>query len=130
MYDAKDENLMRLIKKIKENPQSFIFIVGAGMSQPSGLPNWTKLAKDMINYYEHVMQNVDESTKIKCEELRTLNNLWDVFSELKRSLSPNDYNKYIKENLSDKGRTIPYNYKLIWQLDVCEIGRASCRERV
>lgn len=121
MYDAKDEHLMRLIKKIKENPQSFIFIVGAGMSQPSGLPSWKDLAEGMINYYERVMQNVDESTKIKVEQLRNLDNLWDVFSELKRSLTPNDYNKYIKEKLSDKGRTIPYNYKLIWELDVCGV---------
>lgn len=51
----------------------------------------------------------------------SLDNLWDVFSELKRSLTPNDYNKYIKEKLSDKGRTIPYNYKLIWELDVCGV---------
>lgn len=86
MYDAKDEHLMRLIKKIKENPQSFIFIVGAGMSQPSGLPSWKDLAEGMINYYERVMQNVDESTKIKVEQLRNLDNLRDVFFEIKTFL--------------------------------------------
>ncbi len=42
------------------------------MSQPSGLPSWKDLAEGMINYYERVMQNVDESTKIKVEQLRNL----------------------------------------------------------
>lgn len=121
MYDAKDENLLRLTKKIKEDPQSFIFIVGAGMSQPSGMPSWAELAEGMINYYEHLLQNIDDSVKTKAEQLRELDDLWDVFSELKCSLPPNEYSKYIKEQLSDKKRVIPTNYKLIWKLDVCGV---------
>lgn len=121
MYDAKDENLMRLIKKIKEDPQSFIFIVGAGMSQPSGLPSWNELTEGMINYYEHLMQNVDDSAVLIADQLRKVDSLWDVFSELKRYLPQSDYNKYIKERLTDKGRAIPHNYKLIWELDVCGV---------
>lgn len=72
MYDTKDENLLRLTKKIKEDPQSFIFIVGAGMSQPSGMPSWTELATGMINYYEHLLQHIDDSVKGKAEQLRKL----------------------------------------------------------
>lgn len=121
MYSAKDENLLRLIKKIKENPQSFIFIVGAGMSQPAGLPSWSELAEGMINYYERLFQNDEDSTHKKAEQLRESNNLWEVFSELKRDLPSNEYNKYISEQLSDKGHQIPLNYKLIWQLDVCGV---------
>lgn len=121
MYDKKDENLLRLTKKIKENPQSFIFIVGAGMSQPSGMPSWAELAEGMINYYEHLLQNIDDSVKVKAEQLRKLDNLWDVFSELKCGLPQNEYSKYIKEQLSDKKCIIPANYKLIWKLDVCGV---------
>lgn len=121
MYDTKDENLLRLTKKIKEDPQSFIFIVGAGMSQPSGMPSWTELATGMINYYEHLLQHIDDSVKGKAEQLRKLDNLWDIFSELKCSLPSNEYNKYIKEQLTDKKRVIPTNYKLIWELDVCGV---------
>lgn len=121
MYDVKDENLLRLIRKIKENPQSFIFIVGAGMSQPSGMLSWKELAEGMIDYYEHLLSNFDTTAKTKAEQLREIDNLWDVFSELKSCLPQNEYNKYIKEQLSDKGREIPLNYKLIWKLDVCGV---------
>lgn len=121
MYNSKDENLMHLTKKIKENPQSFIFIVGAGMSRPSGMPSWKELADGMINYYEQQLLDVDNSVKDRVEQLRKSDNLWDVFSELKRNLPQNEYSKYIKEKLSDKNRIIPDNYKLIWQLDVCGV---------
>lgn len=121
MYDAKDENLLRLTKKIKEDPQSFIFIVGAGMSQPSGMPSWAELAEGMINYYEHLFQSIDDGVKDEAERLRKLDDLWDVFSQLKRNLPSNEYSKYIKEQLSDKNRVIPTNYKLIWELDVCGV---------
>ena len=121
MYNSKDENLLHLTKKIKENPQSFIFIVGAGMSQPSGMPSWKELANGMINYYEQQLLDGDNNVKDKAEQLRKIDNLWDVFSELKRNLPQNGYNKYIKEKLSDKDRIIPSNYKLIWKLDVCGV---------
>ena len=46
MYHTEDENLLRLAKKLKENPQSFICILGAGMSIPAGLPSWNGLLED------------------------------------------------------------------------------------
>ena len=121
MYNSKDENLMHLTKKIKENPQSFIFIIGAGMSRPSGLPSWQELADGLIAYYEQRMLNVDDDAEAKVEQLKKLNNLWEVFSELQRTLPQNEYCKYIKEQLSDKNRTIPVSYKLLWQLDICGV---------
>ncbi len=116
MYNTKDENLMRLMRKIRENPHSFIFIVGAGMSKSSGMPSWEDLARDMINYYEQLFQNTEDDVKAKVEQLKIMDNFWDVFSELKRCLPTTEYNKYIMEQLSDRGRRIPVNYKYIWKL--------------
>lgn len=121
MYNAKDENLICLMKKIRENPHSFVFIVGAGMSQPSGMPSWQGLADGMIKYYEQLFQNTEDDVKGKVEQLKSIDNFWDIFSELKHCLPPNEYKKYIMEQLSDKGREIPENYKYIWKLDVCGV---------
>lgn len=121
MYNTKDENLMRLMRKIRENPHSFIFIVGAGMSKSSGMPSWEDLARGMINYYEQLFQNTEDDVKAKVEQLKIMDNFWDVFSELKRCLPTTEYNKYIMEQLSDRGRRIPVNYKYIWKLDVCGV---------
>lgn len=121
MYNSRDEKLIRLTRKIKENPQSFVFILGAGMSRPSGMPSWDELAKGMIDYYEQLFQDVDEGAKSKAEYLRNMNDNWKVFSELKRYLPINEYKRYIADKLSDKGREIPSNYKLIWSLDICGV---------
>ena len=89
MYNTKDENLMRLMRKIRENPHSFIFIVGAGMSKSSGMPSWEDLARGMINYYEQLFQNTEDDVKAKVEQLKIMDNFWDVFSEFK-TLSTNN----------------------------------------
>lgn len=121
MYNTNDKNLLRLTKKIKENPQSFLFVLGAGMSRPSGMPLWSELAQGMIDNYEQMIQDSIDSTEERIKRLRASENYWTVFEELKKLLPQNEYTKYIMECLSDKGRPIPVNYKLIWQLDVCGV---------
>lgn len=45
MYNKDDDNLNKLKKNLKENSRSFIFILGAGMSQAAGLPSWKKAGR-------------------------------------------------------------------------------------
>ena len=52
MYNKDDDNLNKLKKNLKENSRSFIFILGAGMSQAAGLPAWKMLAEGVIDHYE------------------------------------------------------------------------------
>lgn len=121
MYNTDDKNLLRLTKKIKENPQSFLFVLGAGMSRPSGLPLWPGIAKDMIEYYEQMFSDSADYSEEKINRLKECKDYWSVFEELKQLLPKIEYNKYIMDKLSDKGREIPENYRLIWQLDVCGV---------
>ncbi len=121
MYNTNDKNLLRLTKKIKENPQRFLFVLGAGMSRPSGMPLWSELAQGMIDNYVQMFLNSADYTEEKIERLRAMEDYWTVFEELKKLLPPNEYTRYIQERLSDKGHPIPENYRLIWQLDVCGV---------
>lgn len=121
MYNTNDKNLLRLTKKIKENPQSFLFVLGAGMSRPSGMPLWPELAQGMTDIYEQMFKDSSDFTEERIKRLRESKDYWTVFGELKRLLPENEYKKYIVERLSDKGCPIPVNYKLIWQLDVCGV---------
>lgn len=121
MYNTNDKNLLRLSKKIKENPQSFLFILGAGMSRPAGMPLWPELAEGMIDCYEQQFKDTGDYPEDKINRLRESKDYWKVFGELKKLLPRNEYIKYITEQLSDKGHPIPDNYKLIWQLDVCGV---------
>lgn len=121
MYNKDDNNLNKLKKNLKENSRSFIFILGAGLSRAAGLPSWTELAEGMIDYYERVLSEKTRETELILKKLRETHDLWKVFSSLKRNLPELEYNKYITEQLSDKNCNIPYNYKLIWELDVCGV---------
>lgn len=121
MYNTNDKNLLRLTKKIKENPQSFLFVLGAGMSRPAGMPLWSELAQGMIDNYEQMNPDYIDSTEERIKRLRASKNYWTVFEELKKLLPQNEYKKYIMERLSDKGCPLPANYRLIWQLDVCGV---------
>lgn len=121
MYNPKDKNLLRLSQKIKENPQSFIFIVGAGLSREAGMPSWKELAEGMIDYYEQWSKDIGENKDGDIKKLRERDNYWEVFSELHDSLPENEYKKYITEQLSDQGCSVPLNYKLIWKLDICGV---------
>ena len=121
MYNKDDGNLNKLKKNLKENSRSFIFILGAGMSRAAGLPSWKELSDGLIDYYEQLQSEKTGETEIFLKRLRETQDLWKVFSSLKRKLPELEYNKYITAQLSDKNRDIPYNYKLIWELDVCGV---------
>ena len=118
MYHTEDENLLRLAKKLKENPQSFICILGAGMSIPAGLPSWNGLLEGMIDYYEAFCKDKKEDCRDWVEQLRAMSNKWHAFGELKRLLPAAEYQKYIMTRLSCKGKAIPKAYELIWKLDI------------
>lgn len=118
MYNADDDNLRKLRKKIKENPQSFIFILGAGMSVPAGMKSWEQLLSGMIDFYEKYCEDKDEDCKQVVDYLRGMSDYWQAFQELKQRLPVVEYEKYISEQLSADGKTIPKTYELIWELDI------------
>lgn len=118
MYNTNDENLVRLKKKIKENPQSFIFILGAGMSVPAGMKAWPELLSGMIDFYEKYCEDKEEDCVQTVKHLRGMKDYWQAFQELKRLLPELEYEKYIMRELSADGRKIPRTYELIWQLDI------------
>ncbi len=107
MYHTEDENLLRLAKKLKENPQSFICILGAGMSIPAGLPSWNGLLEGMIDYYEAFCKDKKEDCRDWVEQLRAMSNKWHAFGELKRLLPAAEYQKYIMTRLSSRERRFP-----------------------
>lgn len=118
MYNTNDENLARLMKKIKENPQSFIFILGAGMSVPAGMKSWAGLLTGMVDFYEKYCADKEEDCEQVVKHLRGMKDYWQAFQELKRRLPSLEYEKYISRELSAEGRQIPRTYELIWQLNI------------
>lgn len=119
--ETQNENFIRLMNKLRENPQSFIFILGSGMSQPAGLPSWETLATGLIDRYEQYKKNMGEECDSIVNALRCNTDYWSTFAELQHRLSKTEYNKYITNQLTDKNRALPESYELIWKLDICGI---------
>lgn len=51
-----------LKKKISEDPQSFIVIIGAGASIPAGLPSWKQLKETLCASIQEI-HNEDDADK-------------------------------------------------------------------
>lgn len=108
-----------LKKKISEDPQSFIVIIGAGASIPAGLPSWKQL-KDTLCASIREVHEEDDADK----EITSVNNassLWVAFSRLKSILGPHRYEKDIKQVLDIAGKKTPLLYKQIWELNVAGV---------
>lgn len=121
MFNTKDENLKKLRKNLKENSRSFIFIIGAGMSREAGMPSWKQLADGLIERYEMLLDEKSTEETECLKALRETDDLWDVFSSMKKRLPEMEYRGYIAEKLSDWKKKVPYNYKLIWKLNICGV---------
>lgn len=108
-----------LKKKISEDPQSFIVIIGAGASIPAGLPSWKQLKETLCASIQEI-HNEDDADK----EIALVNSapsLWVAFSRLKAILGTHRYEKEIKQCLDISGRKTPSLYKQIWELNVAGI---------
>lgn len=108
-----------LKKKISEDPQSFVVILGAGASVPGGLPMWEELRNRLCDRACENMQ--PDEAKRETEEIKRNATLWTSFSRLKRKLGSLAFEKAIVEELDTSGKRIPKLYRQLWELNVAGI---------
>jgi eukaryotic-like serine/threonine-protein kinase len=116
-------DFLELRNRIREDAKDFVAIVGAGLSIPAGLPNWNKLRDAVAKDAQARISSLPETDQpLMVEELKKIteiNDLWQAFSELKRIMDRNSYEKSIKDHLTIKDKKkIPRSYELLWKLDI------------
>jgi serine/threonine protein kinase len=110
--------------RIREDPKDFVAIIGSGLSIPCGLPSWEGLKEAIVEDARKRSSEILNETEKKgniaiIEKISGNTNLWQCFSELKRLISNQAYEKTIKDNLTVKDKTlIPRSYDLLWKLDI------------
>ncbi|PKK83400.1 MAG: hypothetical protein CVT49_08805 [candidate division Zixibacteria bacterium HGW-Zixibacteria-1] len=121
--DKNHPDYINLRKRIRENSKDFIAIIGAGLSRPAGLPSWDELRNLLINdafaRLSEYPEDEQDGYKKKLASLRSYNDLWKCFQELKKLLPGQAYISAIKSKLEilDKSR-IPETYDMLWRLKI------------
>lgn len=113
---------VELKKKIRENSKGFVFVVGAGLSKPAGLPDWMELKDRIIEDARKWSSGFNPEDKDTfCKELDRISkfpsdDLWQCFTSLKKLLDENTYTDFIRNHLSVDKSKIPPTYDLVWKL--------------
>lgn len=108
-----------LKKKISEDPQSFIVILGAGASVPAGLPTWKQL-KNILCECLYDTFDLDEADR-QNNSINNATNLWYSFSRIKAALGSLRYEKEIARALDVSDKQIPQLYKQLCELNIAGI---------
>ena len=121
--DLTHPDFIRLRTEIKEKPKEFIIIIGAGLSVPAGLPNWSglrnKLVEEGLNRISEIPEDEQEDYRNTLNNIKKIDNLWRAFSQLKKYLPPHAYETSIKESLTlSDNASIPITNELICKLNI------------
>ncbi|MEJ2816797.1 SIR2 family protein [Caulobacter sp. CCG-8] len=104
-----------------ERRRPLAFWVGAGLSQPAGLPGWKKLRDELVSQALETTLTLppDQAREKEVDiELASSNtNFWEAFESLKKVMGRAEYKATMRSVLTpDSSVGIPETYKAIWAL--------------
>lgn len=122
-FDKGHPNYESLRVSIRENPNDFIAVIGAGLSRPAGLPTWVELRNILIRDARNRISDYEELEKdgyvAALNRIEANADLWACFSELKTILTEPIYNNIIIDKLRLGGVSkVPETYELLWRLGI------------
>lgn len=119
-YDPDQGSLLDLGYLLAEAPKNVVFVVGAGLSRPAGLPDWsallnilTKAAVEFIDS-NHALQN-DQKAASKAK-LSALRDPWFLGDAIENILPRKLFEQIVTTTLSAKESQIPLTYRAIHAL--------------
>lgn len=112
----------RLRKLYAERRKDVAFWVGAGLSQPAGLPTWPQLRQILASQaFETLVTLKEDEARLREAELNRIygtDNLWDAFGIIKGVLGDTMFKAGLREIFEAADNIEPPElYKEIWSLD-------------
>jgi eukaryotic-like serine/threonine-protein kinase len=102
---------------LAEGSKNVVFVVGAGLSIPAGIPSWRSLTNFLLEKAEEEIQ-LRPISKDQKEELRlhlsSFTNPWMIGDEIARLIPKEKYIQLVRTSLSSD--YIPPTYEAIWSL--------------
>lgn len=121
--DLSHPDFLDLRTRIREDPSSFVVVIGSGLSRKAGLPGWSELRDNLVNYAISRITDFSPEEQVGVQSrlwrIKDNSDLWEAFSELKEILPLMGYEETIRNNLTVQNEdNIPDTYDLIWRLGV------------
>ncbi len=121
MFDTTQSTYLRMRQAYAERRKPFCFWVGAGLSQPSGLPNWAELRDRLVAEALEGLASLPSSEADRLESQITTasvsGNLWKAFTSLRQSMNEGSYFAAIRQIFSSADDIDPpENYSALWKL--------------
>lgn len=116
-YSKSQDSLVELGHLIAEASKNVVFVVGAGLSVPAGLPSWATLIKNLTDEAVASITTANESEEVKernLARLRSFKDPWLIGDEIARLLAPGRYVELVKGWLNVKD--VPATYDALWDL--------------
>lgn len=110
-----------------ERTDRIVAWVGAGLSQPAGLPSWPGLRSQLVSELKSLSDQQNDPNErselfFAATEAHNANNLWEAFSLLENKLGNTTFRAVIRgaTRASDKKR-VPDAYRKLWEIGVSGI---------
>lgn len=121
-FDVKQPHLHDLGYLLAEASKNVVFVVGAGLSAPAGIPMWPGLCELLISALEDNLAKRPRSERdaadAELEKARSYKDLWHLGDYLRRTLEPQIYTETIQESLAvHNPDNVPDAYDKIWKLE-------------
>ena len=122
-FDKQQSSYREFRDTLKQHTNQVVVWCGAGLSQPSGLPNWPELRAMLTEEAKSKSSLLDASAKKKTDALISLaeveTDLWIAFGHLKRALGDASYAAAIKAAFSKASTSsLPKLYEQLWSLGI------------
>ncbi|MFC1888851.1 SIR2 family protein [Thermodesulfobacteriota bacterium] len=117
-YDKRQEALIDLGYLVAEASKNVVFVVGAGLSVPAGLPLWPRLCnilKDKAREWASTRPE-DEQSRLESQlsQLEEYSDLWLLGDALRDLIPGAEYDKVVTHTLTSQD--VPTAYSAIWNL--------------
>lgn len=110
-----DEAIQELCYLIAEAPEKVVYIFGAGLSVPAGIPDWITLIQNLIEKGTAEYKNSNENKYKQLSSIKDISDPWIQGAELEKIIPRNLYINWIRGELGKKSRIENTFYKEILQ---------------
>lgn len=118
-FDESSPELQELGYLLAEASRNVIFVIGAGLSQPAGLPGWVGLNKALMEEAQNKIMHDLISADEKAARLKQLSDIvdpWVLGDALWKTIPHDRYIGRVRRELSASLQP-PATYKAIWKLN-------------
>jgi hypothetical protein len=120
--DLEGEAVQELGFLLAEAPSNVVFVVGAGLSMPAGLPSWGQLLQEVAKSALTALNKKGRFPAAEAANKQAIitdpnSSPWVVFDQLRKVLGGTEYEASVARQLTPAARTHPPEaYDAIWKL--------------